>query len=104
MTQRDYYTIALDLLDGSQQVWTAQEVAEKLDCTTQRACVILRRAELDGVVKSFTINNRHKWISSDNFLPITIDWLTKEEYFETLSIKEKILWIVLDFLKEWWYN
>lgn len=104
MTQRDYYTIALDLLNGSQQVWTAQELAEQLDCTTQRACAVLRRAELDGIITSFTVNNKRKWIGSNDFLPITIDWITENEYFESLSIFQKIRAIILDRLEELWYD
>lgn len=97
MTQREYYTIALDLLDGSQQVWTAQELAEQLDCTTQRACAILRKAELDGIITSFTVNNKRKWVGSNDFIPITIEWITEEEYFFSLPLKKQILWLI----KEW---
>jgi hypothetical protein len=104
MTHREFYTTAINLFEGSQQVWTPIELAEKLDCTTQRATAILRKAELDGCLKSFTIDNRRQWIGSDDFIPITIEWITESEYYNQLSIKKKFLWIMLDFLEEWWYN
>lgn len=104
MTQRDFYTIAISLFDSSQQVWTVTELAERLDCSTQRATAILRKAEFDGYLKSFTINNRHQWIGSDDFIPITIEWITADEYFESLSFFQKIREIILDYLDELWYS
>ena len=104
MTQREFYTIAISLFDGSQQVWTPTELAKKLDCTTQRAAAILRKAELDGYLKSFTVNNRRQWIGSDDFIPITIEWITADEYFESLTIFQKIREIILDYLDELWYS
>ena len=97
MTDKDK---VFELLNHSNKLWTLSEIAKRIDCTHQKTKAILMSLELSGDITRISINK--SILYTDNF--VYIDWITDKEYFSTLSLKEKILWIIIDKIEEWWYN
>lgn len=97
MTDKDK---VLKLFQNSKKVWTLTDVARAIDCSHQRTKAILLNLEGDGNIVRININN--SILYTDN--AVNIDWITDKEYFLTLPLKEKILWIITNRIEEWWYN
>ena len=97
MTDKDK---VLKLFQNSKKVWTLTDVAKEIDCSHQRTKAILLNLEGDGNIVRININN--SILYTDN--AVNIDWVTDKEYFLTLPLKEKILWIIINRIEEWWYN
>lgn len=97
MTDKDK---VFELLNHSNKLWTLSEIAKAIDCTNQRTKAILLSLECSGDI--IRINIDKSIVYTDNF--VYVDWITNKEYFSTLPLKEKILWIIVDRIEEWWYN
>lgn len=88
----------LNVLANADEPLTASEIAEKLDnVSTQKTCAILVSLRGNNNVVRICQNHRSYYA---NEMPnaVNIEWILERDYFQTLSIKEKLFWKISDFL------
>lgn len=92
----------LNILANADAPLTANEIAERLDdVSTQKTCAILLSLRGNNNVVRICQNHRSYYAKEmPNEMPnaVNIEWILERDYFQTLSIKEKINWIISDFL------
>lgn len=88
----------LNVLANANEPLTASEIAERLDnVSTQKTCAIL--VSLRGNNNVVRICQNHlSYYANEMPNVVNIEWILERDYFQTLSIKEKILWKISDFL------
>ena len=88
----------LNVLANANEPLTASEIAERLDnVSTQKTCAIL--VSLRGNSNVVRICQNHlSYYANEMPNVVNIEWILERDYFQTLSIKEKILWKISDFL------
>ena len=91
----------LGVLAMHQEPMSTLEVARELrdSYTTQQVSMMMRQLREEG-----KINTRYERFINSTLPPITVEWITEDEYFESLSIFQKIRLIILDRLEELWYD
>lgn len=88
----------LQVLAEADRPLTASEIAERLDnVSTQKTCAILVSLRGNNNVVRICQNHR-SYYSNEMPNAVNIEWILDRDYFQTLSIKEKILWKISDFL------
>ena len=88
----------LNVLANADRPLTASEIAERLDnVSTQKICAILISLRGNNNVVRICQNHR-SYYSNEMPNAVNIEWILDRDYFQTLSIKEKILWKISDFL------